>query len=116
MNILRKKIEMAFLTFVITFGVMLGSVQLCNADTFYYDNYYKSYQYYLGYYSGSGNTAYYYRAYAFYYYWLGCYYGDYYGYSSDSLGYKSPNYRGGTPYWCYYYDYYAYYGDYYYRL
>jgi hypothetical protein len=116
MNTLKKTIRRAFLAFAITLGVMVGSTQSCKADTFYYDNYWHNYQYYLGYYNGSGNSFYYYRAYAWYYYWYGCYYGDYYGYNSDSPGYKSPNYRGGTPYWCYYYDYYSYYGDYYYRL
>ena len=109
-----RRIKSALLVTCVALTVMVGGTQRANAA--YYDNYYSIYQYYLNLYSFTGVPQYYYDAVGFYYYYLAGHYGDYYGYYSDPVAYKSTEYRGSITYAGYYYDLYAYYGDLYIRL
>jgi hypothetical protein len=109
-----KHVKSAFLIAFIATGLMFGSTQQCKAA--YYNNYYSSYVYYISLYNSTHVAQYYYDALAYYYYYAAGLNGDYYGYYSDPLGYKSTNYRGSITYAGYYYNLYAYYGDYYARL
>ena len=93
---------------------VLATTQRSKAS--YYDNYLSAYNYYYNQYLITGVPQYYYDAIGFYYYYAAGFYGDYYGYYSDPVGFKSVNYRGSTTYAAYYYGYYVYYGDYYIRL
>jgi hypothetical protein len=114
MKTLMKHVKSTLLVASIATGLMIGSTQQCKAA--YYNNYYSNYVYYLSLYSSTHVVEYYYVALAYYYYFAAGYNGDYYGFYSDRLGYKSTNYRGSITYAGYYYNLYAYYGDYYLRL
>ena len=120
MNILIRKFKAAILVVGIAFCVMLGTTQQSTAAKHstpaFYNKYYSTYLYYSNLYSRTRVAQYYYAAQAFLYYYDAGYWGDYNGYYSDPVGYKSTTYRGSTTYAGYYYDLYATYGDYYIRL
>jgi hypothetical protein len=109
-----RKIKSVMLVTFLALTVMIASTQRSNAA--YYSNYYSQYQFYYNLYLRTGVPQYYYNAVGFYYYYLAGHYGDYYGYNSDPVGYKSTNYRGSTTFAGYYYNLYASYGDYYIHL
>jgi hypothetical protein len=107
------RIKSALLLTCLALSVMIASTQRSNAA--FYDNYASLNQYYYNLYLHTGVPQYYYAAIGFLYYYYAGYYGDYYGYQSDPVAYKSTNYRGSTTAAGYYYNLYAYYGDYYIR-
>jgi len=119
MNHIKKRITALFLVASITLAFLFGAAPRSNAHSV--DTYYSYYQFYLGYYYGSGNTTYYYGwALPYYYYYLAAYYADTYGYNYDGNGSKSDkhlssSYYSSATYADYYYNLYAYYGDYYWR-